>query len=242
MSKKLQELTWMQVRAALEGGTRTVILPIGTVEAHGAAAIGTDNLIPESIADYVVDKIDALIAPTVNYGVTKSLYGYPGSLTVTPESFGQYVRDILDSLADVGFERIIVLNGHGGNDSVLKDVAYGFFYDSGVKIAVIQWWDLCGDVTREIYGEEGGHAGNNETAMVQAIDEKLVDKAQFSDDLVYAFNPAAFVYPVPGSILLYKEGEGVPDFDPIKAKEFQEKAFKKVADFVKFILSRWDLI
>lgn len=242
MNKEMQKLTWMQFRAALDGGIRIVILPIGTVEAHGATVLGTDNLIPESIASYLAEQIDALIAPTINYGITKSLYGYPGSLTVTPETFGQYVRDVLDSLADAGFERIIVLNGHGGNDSVLKDVAYNYFYDSGVKIAVIQWWELCEDVTNEVFGETGGHAGIDETAMMQAIDNSLADKSQFNKDLVYTFNPAAYVYPIPGSILLYKDGEGIPDFDSSRAKDFQKKVFEKVSEFVKFVLNRWDLI
>lgn len=242
MTKEMQKMSWMQFRAALDGGVRTVILPIGTVEAHGVTVLGTDNLIPESIAAYLAKQIDALIAPTINYGITKSLYGYPGSVTVTPESFGQYVRDVLDSLADSGFERVIVLNGHGGNDAVLKDVAYSFFYDSGVKIAVVQWWELCEDVTNEVFGETGGHAGIDETAMMQAIDAKLVSKAQFNMDLAYTVNPAAYVYPIPGSILLYKEGEGIPDFDASRAGDFQKKVFEKVSEFVKFVLDRWDLI
>ncbi len=242
MQRELQRLTWVQVQKLVPYRIDTIILPVGTLEAHGAAALGTDNFIPESIADHLAEKINALIAPAVNYGITRSLYGYPGSLTVTPDSFESYIRDILDSLADTGFEKVILLNGHGGNNEVLKSVAQTYFYDTQVKIAVIHWWQLCDDVVKEVFGQDGGHAGIDETAMMMAIDESLVDPSVYDKDMAYTYEPGVDVYPIPGSIILYTRGEGYPDFDIKKAREFQKAVFAKVEEYVLNTLRQWEKI
>lgn len=242
MERELQRLTWKNIKELVADKIDTVIFPVGTVEAHGAAAIGTDNIIPQSLAEYLADKINALIAPVLNYGITKSLYGYPGSITIRPAVFENFVGDIFRSFKDSGFKKVIVLNGHGGNNATLKAAAQQFFYDCRIPVAVIHWWQLCGDLVKEFYGEAGAHAGLDETAMVQAVDESLVDKSQYDDRMIYQFQPGADVYPVPGSILLYVENEGLPDFDATRAKEYQKKVFAKVEEYVKFIISRWDQI
>ena len=87
MERQFQRLSWKHIKDLVPGKIDTLIFPVGTVEAHGCMALGTDNFIPESIANHLADKINALIAPTVNYGITRSLYGYPGSITITENNF-----------------------------------------------------------------------------------------------------------------------------------------------------------
>ena len=239
MQRHLQRLSWIAVRQLVPTDIDTIILPVGTMEAHGANALGTDNLIPETIADGIAERINALVAPTVNYGITKSLYRYNGSLTIEPENFKDYIIDIVDSLADAEFKNIIIMNGHGGNNSSLKEVAVNLHRDLGVNIAVIHWWELCADMTQEFFGHAGGHAGTDETAMVQAIDPALVDEKAYDPELAYHFRPGADIYPVPGSILLYKEGEGLPNFDADQARQYREKVIVAVGDFVEMVLKKW---
>ena len=62
-----------------------------------------------------------------------------------------------------------------------------------VRTLVINWWSFASDVTKEVFGEDGGHAGWNETAMVQAIDRTLVHPERYSDKLATA-------YPAPGHL------------------------------------------
>jgi len=239
MERQLQRLSFLQVRKLVPDKIKTVLFPVGTVEAHGSACIGTDNFIPESICNNIAERIDALVAPVVNYGITRSLYRYNGGSTIKPEHFQAYIRDILESFADNGFDNIILMNGHGGNNNALKSVAYEFHKERSCNIAVVHWWELCGEMTRDFFGHHGGHAGTDETAMVQAIDDKLADKSDYSDDLAWYFRPGADIYPVPGTILLYKEGEGYPNFDLKQAQEYQQKVFEMVGDFVENILARW---
>ncbi|MFQ5453594.1 MAG: creatininase family protein, partial [Candidatus Zixiibacteriota bacterium] len=125
------------------------------------------------------------------------------------------------------------------NNNALKAVAYEFHHEKKANIAVIHWWELCAEMTHEFFGHYGGHAGTDETAMVQAKDTRLVDKEMYDPDLAYYFRSGADVYPVPGSILLYKEGEGYPNFDLEQAKKYREKVVGLVGDFAEMVLDRW---
>lgn len=230
----------MKIQKLVPDKINTVLLPVGTIEAHGSACIGTDNYIPEDISLSLAERLNALVAPVVNYGITKSLYRYPGGITISPENFRKYIRDILDSLDDVGFKRIILMNGHGGNNADLKPVAADFHRERKSNIAVIHWWMLCSEMTNEFFGHAGGHAGTDENAMVQALNPDLASSDDYDPGLAYCFKPGADVYPVPGSILLYKEGEGYPEFDLEKSKAYRLKVIDMVGDFVESVITRWD--
>jgi creatinine amidohydrolase len=239
MERHLQRLHWMRVRELVPAKVDTALLPVGTVEGHGAACLGTDNVIPESICDGIAERLNALTAPTIPFGVTKSLYRYPGGITIDPDTFGRYVTDVLHSLDDTGFKQVFVINGHGGNNTALKQCAYDIHRSCSLRVAVIHWWDLCAEMTVEHFGHTGGHGGTDESAMVHAIDEKLVDPASHDNDLAYWYRRGADVYPVPGSILLYKEDEGYPEFDLGKAKEYHARVIDMVGEFAAMVQDRW---
>ena len=93
MQRHIEKLTYIEVGKLIEKGNDTVILPIGTIEAHGPhLPLGTDVIIPSSIAEKLAEAIDGLIAPPIYYGITRSLLAYSGSLTVPQDVFKQYVK------------------------------------------------------------------------------------------------------------------------------------------------------
>jgi creatinine amidohydrolase len=239
MERSLAKLTWPALQELVPEPIDTVILPVGTIEAHGPSCLGTDNIIPETIAEGIAERINALVAPTVPYGITRSLARYAGSSPISAGVFSAYIREILDALADSGFSNIVLLNGHGGNNAALKSIAFDFHRAVRKNIAVIHWWELCGKITEEFFGHVGGHGGTDETAMVQAVDPELVAPGEYDPDMVWLFRPGADVYPVPGTILLYKEGEGHPEFDLDRARRYREKIIEAVGAFVQDILARW---
>ncbi len=179
------------------------------------------------------------MAPTVSYGVTRSLLRYSGGSYIKPETLSRYVREILDAFADTGFHNVILLNGHGGNNTALKTVAFDFHAERKTNIAVIHWWELCGKMTEEFFGHAGGHSGADEAAMIEAIDHTLAGRDTYDPDLAWYFRPGADVYPVPGTILLYKEGEGYPEFDAVKAQQFRARVIETVGDFAETVIARW---
>ena len=77
----------------------------------------------------------------------------------------------------MGFKNVVILNGHGGPQTqVLNSLAEEVGLARGVNILVTNWWAACSEVTQEVFGVEGGHAGINETAYVQAINPALAHK------------------------------------------------------------------
>ncbi len=241
-TRKLEELNWMEFRRLVPKQTDAVLLPVGTIEAHGVTGLGTDNQIPSSIAERIAGKVNALIAPAVNYGITKSLLPYPGSLTVPPETFERYVAEVAASLADAGFRRIVILNGHGGNTEALKNVTTRLYRDKQVYSMVLDWWTLCAEEIKQVYGHVGGHAGTDETAMVQVDHPEDVRKQNYSKDLAFTVQPGLAAVPFPGSIILYKQDEGYPDFDPAKAEQLMTAVCAKVAATILDVFKRWSRI
>ncbi len=239
MERELQKLSWLKVKELVPQTIQTIFLPVGTTEAHGSACLGTDNYIPEALSLEFAERFNGLVAPTLGYGITRSLYRYPGGITIRPDTYALFLQDILTSFADTGFTNIFLINGHGGNNTVLKNVAQDFHYSHKVNVAVIHWWMICESMTTEFWGHAGGHAGTDETAMVLALDPNLVDEKTYDPALAYQFQPGADVYPVPGSILLYKKEEGYPEFNVEKSKEYYRKVVTTVGDFIELVLSRW---
>jgi len=176
MSLHVSDLTWEQFRERVPARTDLVIVPVGTVEAHGAIPLGTDTLIPEAMSDELASRFDALIAPSVPYGVTNTLLPYPGSTTVSSATFRAYLFEAAAGLVDAGFKRVVLLNGHGGQSSEVGEVVARLWNEKRAYAVAIEWWGMALKASAEIYpGTVSGHAGVEETAMILAIDPKLVD-------------------------------------------------------------------
>ena len=241
-TRKLEELNWMEFKRLVPKKTDAVLLPVGTIEAHGVTGLGTDNQIPVSICGRVADKVNAFIAPAVSYGITRTLLPYPGSVTVLPDTFERYMFEVAAGLADAGFRRIVFVNGHGGNTEVLRNVSFRLYREKKVYSAVLDWWTLCADEIKQVYGHVGGHAGTDETAMVQVDHPEDVRKQDYSKDLAFTVQPGLVAVPFPGSIILYKQDEGYPDFDPARAGKLMSAVCTKVEKTVLDVFRHWSRI
>jgi creatinine amidohydrolase len=242
MRRKILEMNWMEFKEIVPKKIDKVLLPIGTMEAHGIIPLGTDIIIPENISEKIVNSLNMLIAPTINYGITRSFLPYPGSMTVSQKSFLDYTYEVCSELADNGFKQIFIINGHGGHGNELKTIVRKLWDEKKIFSAAISWWLLCEEIVQEIYGESGGHAGLDETAAVLAIDEKLVQKKRLKKARSGSFKGGVVAHPLPYSIILYREGEGMPAFDKEKADSFLSKVADKVKKTIREIISGWKSI
>ena len=244
VERDMARINWMVFKEHVPSKVQTVLLPLGTLEAHGVTATGADILAPVAIARSIAPRLNAFIAPVVPYGFTGSLDGYAGAFTVPEDVYRAYVRSVMVGLARNRFRNLILVNGHGGGQTaLLGTLAQEVGREQGVRVLVVNWWSYCADLTREVFGNEGGHAGDNETAFIMAIDPTLVHPERYTPDLATA-NPAPntwIAYPHPSSIGLYKEGEGHPAFDAAKAKVYFARVNEKVARLVEETIRKWDL-
>jgi creatinine amidohydrolase len=240
MPLRLEEMNWMEFGELVPRRIKTVLLPVGTIEAHGVTNLGTDVSIPSFICEKIADDLKAIIAPPVYYGITRSLYSYPGSLTVSSPTFESYVTEIMLSLAEKGFSRLLVMNGHGGHFNELKAAAMRVHREKRAKVMVIHWWILCEELTRKFFGKSGGHAGLDENAAALAIDSRLVHKTRYKENMVFQVKDGIQCLPAPGSILIYREGEGSPEFDQRKAKAYMKKVTARIKDEILDVFKRWE--
>jgi creatinine amidohydrolase len=242
--REMNLLCWQEFGEVVPAKVDTVLLPVGSLEPHGVIPNGTDNIAPVAMAGEIAERTNALIAPSLNFGVTAAMKAFPGAISISEAAYGPFVEDILRNLADNGFHNIIVLNGHGGNTTLLNQAATRVANEKRVRILVVNWWTLADGITKAVFGENGGHAGNNETAYVQAVVPEHIHPERYSKDMAVPNPSPAGAYlavPVQSTILLYEKGQGYPNFDPAKAKEYFRKVNDRVAELVLDTIRRWDL-
>ncbi len=224
--------SWVEVAEKIVKGYNTVILPVGSIEAHGShLPLSTDTLLPLEIAKRLSDKVRALLAAPIYYGVTQTLSCYPGSIPVTKSSFTNYLYDIFVGFAKSGFLNIIVINGHGGNVDCIREAAERAYSSSRIRVLCIDWWISCEDIVKKYYGVSSGHGAAEETAAVLAVDEKLVNRKLYDSRQEILKRNGVWMYPSVGSVIK-REEKDVPDFDLKKAKDF----FNEVCVYIEEIV------
>jgi creatinine amidohydrolase len=166
-----------------------VVVPVAATEQHGEhLPLGTDSMTIEAI----VDRLDAafdnrlLIAPTLTVGCSEHHMAFPGTLTLTHETFGHWVADVVESIVRNGFKRILLLNSHGGNSAMCAVLGERLGQrHRDVEIIVTSWWTAAASRLRPL--QEGpvgsvGHACEFESSILQAIAPQRVDMSLAADD------------------------------------------------------------
>ena len=136
---RLEELNWFDVESYLQQDNR-LMLVLGSCEQHGYLSLLTDVKIPLALADAASQKTNVLVAPPLNFGSSPYFLAYPGTLSLRATTLLDVVEDLTRSAYRQGFRRILVLNGHGGNDgarSRLYEVANDL---PDLRLAWYSWW------------------------------------------------------------------------------------------------------
>lgn len=240
-TREMNLLGWQEFAELVPERIETVLIPTGTLEPHGVLPNGSDNIAPEAMARELAERLNALVAPTLNYGVTGKLDAFPGTFSIDSTIYEALITDIMTGLARNGFKNLIILNGHGGpQTAILQQVAERVGREQRVRTLVANWWSVASDITLDVFGEDGGHAGNNESAYVQAIVPEHVHPERYSADMATPRGSGWSAYPFPSSIVLYEPGQGYPDFDPEKAEIYFRRVNDRMAELIASTMEKWD--
>src|SRR5205814_6821872 len=181
-----------------------------------------DVYIPIEVAKRAAGKIEGIVGPPIPFGLAHDHRGAHGVVHLRLETFVALLRDVVTSLADSGFTRIVLLNGHYVNSWAMS-YAVAQFYDAlpeGVRVFPFPYWQALPPERAAEYlsGTAGLHANVGETSAVLAIDPSLCDMERVRDftpefDDVRT-SPLALLDPVflstPGSFwALLEDGGGV---------------------------------
>ena len=151
------ELYDPEFRELIKSKNPTIIIPVGSLEQHGAhLPITTDSDIVTEIASRLAKKCGFIVFPTISYGVSDEHY----PLFNTSVDLGHWLGEILNSLTENSVKSVVILNGHHGNERSIPDV---WFSDG--ELGVYSYWRFM--------EHEFDHAGFVETSLMLAISDKV---------------------------------------------------------------------
>ena len=156
---RFDDLNWMDVEEYLKSDDRLMIV-LGACEQHGYLSLLSDVKIPNSLADAASNRSGVLVAPPLNFGASAYFLSYPGTISLRITTLMDLVEDVIISLFQQGFHRILILNGHGGNEPVrarLYEVANSL---PGLHLAWYSWWIAHSvEAVAQKHGLRSYHAG-----------------------------------------------------------------------------------
>lgn len=178
-------MTTEQVLEAIAGGIDTVIVPVGSSEQHGPyLALGTDTFAASLVAKRLADKVGAILAPPLPYGMSANHRRFPGTITLSASTLALVTKEICLSLTNSGFRHIIFVNGHMGNYHSIMVGAREAKTESDVLILVCNYWNALRESYRELMGEEATALRFREFAGHGAIMEMSLVLATYEDGFV----------------------------------------------------------
>lgn len=171
---KLAEMTTDEAQAAVRRSP-LVIVPVGAQEQHGGGmAMSTDTVRAVGVAERVAERLAgrAVIAPVVPYGVSPHHLAFAGTVSLSPATFMSIVRDVIASLHEHGWQRFLVVTGHGGNNAALSVLAQEY-----VRSELMFAWTPITSVVSDLITDVSavhGHAGEAEAAQMLYLAPDLV--------------------------------------------------------------------
>jgi len=172
--KKINEwdLTSTNLHRISKRKYQLAVLPTGAIEAHNRhLPEGQDFLHTTYIArrccELAWKKCKSLIClPTLPYGVDCNLLSYPLTIHVSQATLDAMVREIIVSLRAHGIRKVVIINGHGGND--FKPLIRQIQTDTNVFVFLCDWWKVGEDRYNQIFTKKDDHAGQMETSVAMA--------------------------------------------------------------------------
>jgi creatinine amidohydrolase len=187
---RMEEMTWPEIRRAIDSGFTTAVFAVGSTEQHGPhLPTMTDARIGDDVAGRVARKLGhALQARTINVGQSEHHLAFAGTISLKAETLALILRDYVASLVHHGFKRIIVIPSHGGNFATVRQaIETASQAHSGVEVKgfsdLLALTDLLNQASAR-YGvsaeDSGAHAGESETSIMMALEGGLVASDRFA--------------------------------------------------------------
>ena len=145
MDCRMSHMTQMEVADAIAAG-KAVIVPTGATEAHGPhMPTDTDTHQVEHIAWLLAQRINALVAPPLAYGISKTFEYFPGTISLSIPAYQTLLFEICAALVKQGFGHIIILNGNRpngtANDAVARHLVDELDAAHSFKVSAVSYWE-----------------------------------------------------------------------------------------------------
>jgi creatinine amidohydrolase len=171
--------------ACMQDACEVAVLPMGATEPHNYhLPYGNDFLTARRVAERICERAyqqgaRVLLLPTIPFGVDSNLLEFPLTIHVSLRALELMLRDIIRSLERHRIRKLVLLNGHGGNE--LKPLLREWYGETKVFVTVIDWWKVGSDKYADNFAKPDDHAGEMETSVALALYPELVELERASD-------------------------------------------------------------
>jgi len=168
----LQEMSWLDVKEYLKDNGM-VIIPLGSTEQHGKhMPLGTDYYEAFGMSRIISERTGVIVAPVLFVGYSEYHSGFPGTLSLKPETMEQVVYESAEMLMKYGFRRFMFFNYHGGNNIVQQRIIHRINHNTEATAIAI---GIGGSIQKSENGEFfDWHAGKSETSIMLYLKPELV--------------------------------------------------------------------
>jgi creatinine amidohydrolase len=177
----LNELAWHTVRSA---SFEVAVLPWGATEAHnlhlpyGTDSFESTHIAAESARLAAEGGARVVVLPTIPFGANAQQLDIPLTLNLNPSTQAAVLGDLVDSLTESGVHKLVVLNGHGGND--FKPMIRELEVETPLFVCTMNWYDILD--LEPFFAEAGDHAGEMETSLMLYLEPTLVLPLELAGD------------------------------------------------------------
>lgn len=161
----------------------TAVLAIGATEPHGMHLpygcdfIKVDRIVKRAVLTANEQGAGAILLPTIPYGIDTNMMEFPYTTTIMPTTLIRLIGELADSMAHHGIKKMLLVNGHGGNNSTLE-TACREFASKDFFMATINYWMIASDVVKEVIETRTEHACEYETSVALAVIPEYVKMAE----------------------------------------------------------------
>jgi creatinine amidohydrolase len=161
-----------------EHSYEVAVLPLGATEPHNLhLPYGTDVFEANAVAEQVCQEAhnrgaNVVLLPTIPYGTETNMRDFPLALNLNPTTLYAVVTDLIDSLVGSGIHKIVLLNGHGGNE--MKPLLRELYGETEAELFLCNWYQILGDEYANIFEQAEDHAGEMETSFAMAFFPELI--------------------------------------------------------------------
>jgi creatinine amidohydrolase len=180
--------TYPEIAETAESDGSVLVLPVGSVEQHGYhLPVATDTILVEEIAtlgvERVADEVPVLTLPPVWAGFSPHHVEFGGTVTVSFERLLHHVEDVVDSATSYGFDAVLLVNGHGGNNALISTAVntLGVTHPN-LEVLGVTYFALAApfiDDVRESGTGGMAHGGEFETSLMLHFRPDLVRESEF---------------------------------------------------------------
>ena len=157
---------------------KLAVLFLGSIEQHGPfMPLGTDTLIAERLSEISEKRLGdkLIIFPVLPFGAAKEHRGFAGTIALEYTTYMLLLRDILKSLSESGFKKVLFISTHGGNDLAVRLVQADWNYGNKMKVEYLWVFDAkVEEKTKELFDGSEFHAGSSENSIIAYLEPKSV--------------------------------------------------------------------